>query len=713
MEGPLHRQAATLRAKYFKGRYRVAPGHIGFHPSNRGGQAPNGERCVTLLLTILRDGYDPQEGDHAGILVQEVPGRRTVQAFNDAALHGDPLLTPSIEGVAAQYGSLSHSHLNQVFKHILGRLLLGVPAVADREGRACVELLRHADEKFAKACEEGLMWEILGHELTMEEGEIIQAAANSKNAVAMPQTTMELVSSLSRWCSKSSAIAEKLTFASARNAMMVTYPDMACDEEFVNVFKLVVDLGADGAPFLASLQSFASRFVNPQVRRLRLHAFSSAAGLPLECPRLKIAVLKWAYKQEPRFGFCPVPECGKINQLPSSAVADAETVLHNAHVGMASLIGELPNEYYRAQWLGHVDANVASAVLEAKSGATRASLSAAIGVHVTAMCVKLAKLLGEGGTEKVQAAASKHFPSLVEWPAADSGTPPALAGDEVLPKVIHYDADGKAMGAQVEKFKTEEPPEEILVAPWVGMIDVQNTHAEACARGIVMSALQMTQASYSAKMLALPVEVIRHKGVVSVVAKSAIGKHALVAPVAIMNASSLVPAARCTHPRALRVALKENAGGEESNNEWPLFLAQREYMITPELKLPSTPAIAGNGHDWKVSNYAHLFWVIPRDDSEEKWNCEVFNIEVTQALALQQPTLGTVARAFSVTVPALRNTRAIAEGEKVVLKWPKPKEVAKPPRAGTTWWSNAKGEMKGEMKRRKLVHASDQGGPSR
>ena len=159
--------------------------------------------------------------------------------------------------------------------------------------------------------------------------------------------------------------------------------------------------------------------------------------------------------------------------------------------------------------------------------------------------------------------------------------------------------------------------------------------------------------------------------------------------------------------------MKENAGGEESNNEWPLFLAQREYMITPELKLPSTPAIAGNGHDWKVSNYAHLFWVIPRDDSEEKWNCEVFNIEVTQALALQQPTLGIVARAFSVTVPALRNTRAIAEGEKVVLKWPKPKEVAKPPRAGTTWWSNAKGEMKGEMKRRKLVHASDQGGPSR
>ncbi|MEE2610553.1 MAG: hypothetical protein VX992_07860, partial [Acidobacteriota bacterium] len=120
---------------------------------------------------------------------------------------------------------------------------------------------------------------------------------------------------------------------------------------------------------------------------------------------MKIAVLKWAYSQEARFGFCPVPDCGKINQIPSSSVEKAESVLHAAHVGMASLIGELQNEYQKAQWLGHFDAKVASAVLEAKQGATNASLSRAIGVHVTAMCVKLAKLLGEakGGTEKVQA----------------------------------------------------------------------------------------------------------------------------------------------------------------------------------------------------------------------------------------------------------------------------------------------------------------------
>ena len=132
-----------------------------------------------------------------------------------------------------------------------------------------------------------------------------------------------------------------------------------------------------------------------------------------------------------------------------------------------------------------------------------------------------------------------------------------------------------------------------------------------------MAALQMAQACYSAKMLALPLEVIRYKGTVSVVAKSDIGKHALVAPVAIMNTSSLVAAASCKHPRAVRVSLQENAGGEESSAEWPNFLPQREYMITPELNLPKPPAIAGRGLDWKLISYAHICWVLPRDDSEE------------------------------------------------------------------------------------------------
>ena len=123
-------------------------------------------------------------------------------------------------------------------------------------------------------------------------------------------------------------------------------------------------------------------------------------------------------------------DCGKINNLPSPAVEYVEAVLHTAHVVMASLIRGAENEYQQATWLGHFDSRVASAALEAKWGATRAALFRAIGVHASVMCVRLAQLPGEARERvgKVQVAASKHFPGLVEWPAAaaDSGTTSAL-----------------------------------------------------------------------------------------------------------------------------------------------------------------------------------------------------------------------------------------------------------------------------------------------
>ena len=141
----------------------------------------------------------------------------------------------------------------------------------------------------------------------------------------------------------------------------------------------------------------------------------------------------------------------------------------------------------------------------------------------------------------------------------------------------------------------------------------------------------------------------------------------------------------------------------------------------PELNLSKTPAIVGSGHHWKLTNCAHLFWLIPRDDPEEKWSCEVFNIDVTQAHALQHRgssgTARAIARAFSVAVPALRNTRAIAKGDKVVFKWPKPEAVAKPPPTRTTPFSNANKlaftSRSSGLKRQKLIRPSEQGGPSR
>jgi hypothetical protein len=127
------------------------------------------------------------------------------------------------------------------------------------------------------------------------------------------------------------------------------------------------------------------------------------------------------------------------------------------------------------------------------------------------------------------------------------------------------------------------------------------------------------------------------------------------------------------------------AGGPE---QWPGVVAKTEFMVLPESSLPKPPAIAGTALEWKVNAYAHLFWLVPRDDDETKWNCELFQVDVTQANATKFEK-SSVARAFNVSVPAMRNTRPIVKGEKIVLKWPKPPAPKAKAKPAATWQTEA------------------------
>ena len=107
----LIQQALVFRAKYrINDRsIRVSPAHIGFHPSNRNGQPPSGERCVALLLEILTSGFDPAEADCNGVLVQKTLGNTLIGDCNTKACEGNDQLASSVEGLAMNYGSLSRN----------------------------------------------------------------------------------------------------------------------------------------------------------------------------------------------------------------------------------------------------------------------------------------------------------------------------------------------------------------------------------------------------------------------------------------------------------------------------------------------------------------------------------------------------------------------------------------------------------------------------
>ena len=82
---------------------------------------------------------------------------------------------------------MGHRHLYQVFKHVLGNLVLGVwECLKSKTGQAVGlgKSCTMGDEKFVRACAEGIRSEIRSHELVPNEGH--QAPASSKNAFALP-----------------------------------------------------------------------------------------------------------------------------------------------------------------------------------------------------------------------------------------------------------------------------------------------------------------------------------------------------------------------------------------------------------------------------------------------------------------------------------------------------------------------------------------------
>ena len=72
---PLIRRAAAYKIKYRRRENLLRPplGQVGFHPNNRDGQPPNGERCRQLAEDMFRLGRDRDEADAGGVVVVRPP----------------------------------------------------------------------------------------------------------------------------------------------------------------------------------------------------------------------------------------------------------------------------------------------------------------------------------------------------------------------------------------------------------------------------------------------------------------------------------------------------------------------------------------------------------------------------------------------------------------------------------------------------------------
>ena len=104
-----------------------------------------------------------------------------------------------------QFGSLSHSHLSQVLKNVLGGVNHDAPSIVKPDGTVHLDLLAARDPAFAEHVENGLLWEVLAWQMEDEEPDactVVQAALNSKNDTYLVMHEMQALSHLSRLCKK-------------------------------------------------------------------------------------------------------------------------------------------------------------------------------------------------------------------------------------------------------------------------------------------------------------------------------------------------------------------------------------------------------------------------------------------------------------------------------------------------------------------------------
>jgi hypothetical protein len=299
-ENRIHKLAAVYRWKYREpgDKVTIHPSLLGFHPVNRDGLPPNGERCDQILCVYSGDGYDPEEAERGNLAVRSSGSSQAAIAHNVKACSKDPYLASCPEGWAPAAFTIGHSHTNQSHKNVLGGCQSSAKRFCNEKGFLDLTVVRRTDAEFAFKCETGLSWEMIVAKIEVEEPNgvfVISCAQNTKNGVALLEHEFQALVRLCKYCALETDLAGEVCFLSVQQHVAATMPDLAQAAYFTDLFGFVVSIGGLSGPFLSRLRSYFVKFVNPKIRRLSLEKFAQAGKMLPRMESLCIAMIVTDY----------------------------------------------------------------------------------------------------------------------------------------------------------------------------------------------------------------------------------------------------------------------------------------------------------------------------------------------------------------------------------------------------------------------------------
>ena len=307
-------------------RRRLEPNSVGWHPMNRNGKKPQPNRCDQLLDDLLGK-FDPEQGDHNAVAVEENPNtpRRFLDHTLKVCANEERLAAPNTTAMVA--AAVGHSHVNQLLRNAQNAALCELKSlgrVCDSRKRLQLQMIRGVDANLAVAIREGLNWELLSYMLEVEEPRdgvaCVQMTLNDAQSVAMAKYEMQAVAHIETVIltkEKELLAPGSLTITedgAARTRMLTMdqveewrkqtagagFSELALSPDFPGVLNLVI--GTCKGPWLRKMLDWHSHFINSKNRQIPFSTIAGFGLLPLDKPRVRHALFVKAWDKKPGAG---------------------------------------------------------------------------------------------------------------------------------------------------------------------------------------------------------------------------------------------------------------------------------------------------------------------------------------------------------------------------------------------------------------------------
>ena len=605
----------------------------------------------------------------------------------------------------------------------------GSQQILDHNGNYSLEKLRVHDAEWALGCFRGLEWEVLSWRMDIEEpdaAQIISIALNKKNEVAMKTGHLEIMSTLVSLCEPTPDMS--VPFEPVRDKLIDLYGAAVDHPDFLHAFRLVIDAGGAGSVHMQDLETFTAVHVNQKLRKMRMEVYAVVAPYPVDFPKIKNACLKWSWRQTPHRGWCQVPP-SILHRLTDDSKFGMYDFMLSVELAMAALskltstVVEIKDLKSRTKWIAEVEINLMCKIFawpkkELFKGKTvlqqQEELCEQCAALIATKLLDLAKLgkpdvyrAGLSGLTR-DSALMKRVGEHLDDPASflardkkEAEQTPEVAGP-LVPKVIEMDADGRPV-TEHETVPMQAPREKpVELIPWSTWADTATKrNPNNTAKLLLWMAIDDFHHNWSTPC---PIALVRKGSVIQANATKPLRIGELVVPLFVKKQHSVVTEdeGASVHPKAVDVVVTwsesatavvnvEDADGN-SVKEQNSVVTEGEgatvhpkapdvavrLKVQPELKFPVKGA---KGLQWTQFDAVHPFWFIQRADKiEMEANADLVMQDFTHITACSYKAVTSggaqvlpITDTFSVSVPFIVNTQAIAMGEEVILKW-KPQE---------------------------------------